>query len=145
AFWGGMLQRLASFLDLDEELPSGDGLWSREELEEMNRRFVAAVERAFELKLESRVAAAATYSGNATNGKQYTEALIEAAWRYLLTNMGEGKDVTSAAIVARCPGIAPACVREGIKRRLTSWIEVTLGSVPNVSRSRPTGRLTHRG
>ena len=98
------------------------GDWSREQLEEMDRRFVAAVETAFQLGLESRAAAAATYSRNVVNGKQHTEAVIEAAWRYLLTNMGEGKDVTSAAIVARCPGIAPACVCEGIRRRFVSWI-----------------------
>jgi|SRR5215831_6821564 len=114
-----MLQRLQS---LDEELLPGDGLWSREQLEEMNRRFVAAVELAFSKSLESRAAAAAIYFRNAMNGKQYTEAVIEAAWRYLLINMDEGKDVTFAAIVARCPGVAPERVREGIKRRLTSWI-----------------------
>ena len=100
----------------------GDGLWSRDQLEQMNGRFVAAMELAFANGLESRAAAAATYSRNAMNGKQHTEAVIEAAWRYLLTNMCEGKDVTSAAIVARCPGVAPERVREGIRRRLASWI-----------------------
>jgi len=56
------------------------------------------------------------------NGKRYTETVIEAAWRYLLINMCEGKDVTSAAIVARCPGVPPERVRVGFKRRLASWI-----------------------
>jgi len=40
-----------SILDLDEEC--GDGLWSREQLEEMNRRFVAAMELAFAKGVES--------------------------------------------------------------------------------------------
>ena len=35
-----------------------DGPWTREQLEEMNNRFVAALERAFELGLESRASAA---------------------------------------------------------------------------------------
>jgi len=115
-----MLQRLNS--SFYEELHGGDGLWSRSQLEEMDAVFVAACEAAFQLGLESRAAAAATYSRNAVNGKQHTEAVIEAAWRYLLTNMCEGKDVTSAAIVARCPGVPPERVRVGFKRRLTSWI-----------------------
>ena len=114
-----MLQRLQS---LDEELYPGCGLWSRTELEEMDSRFVAAVELAFANGLESRAAAAAIYSRNAVNGQQHTEAVIEAAWRYLLTNMCEGKDVTSAAIVARCPGVPPERVREGFRWRLASWI-----------------------
>ena len=46
-----MLQRLQS---LDEELYPGCGLWSRTELEEMDSRFVAAVELAFANGLESR-------------------------------------------------------------------------------------------
>ena len=107
---------------LDEELYPGCGLWSCSELEVTNSRFVAACEAAFANGLESRAAAAATYSRNAVNSKQHTEAVIEAAWRYLLTNMCEGKDVTSAAIVARCPGVPPERVRVGFKRRLTSWI-----------------------
>ena len=115
-----MLQRLNS--SFYEELHGGDGLWSRSQLEEMDAVFVAACEAAFQLGLESRAAAAATYSRNAVNGKQHTEAVIEAAWRYLLTNMCEGKDVTSAAIVARCPGVPPERVRAVFKRRLASWI-----------------------
>jgi|SRR5262245_24415466 hypothetical protein len=113
---------VSPIFDLDDELSCGDGLWSRGQLEWMNQEFTAAVERALELGLESRAAAAATYSRNAMNGKQYIEAVIEAAWRYLLTNMDEGKDVTSVAIVARCPGVSPELVRVGFKRRLASWI-----------------------
>ena len=74
-----MLQRLNS--SFYEELHGGDGLWSRSQLEEMDAVFVAACEAAFQLGLESRAAAAATYSRNAVNGKQHTEAVIEAALR----------------------------------------------------------------
>jgi len=55
-----MLQRLDSFPDLDEELLNGDGLWSRDRLEEMDAQFVAAVTAAFQEGSESRAAAAAT-------------------------------------------------------------------------------------
>jgi len=95
------------------------GVWSRDQLEEMDRRFVAAMELAFAKGLESRAAAAATY---AVNGKQHTEAVIEAAWRYLRTNMDAGIDVSFAEVQARCPGVFPERVRASFKRRLTSWI-----------------------
>jgi len=85
----------------------------------MNQEFTAAVERAFELKLESRVAAAVTYSRNATNGKQYTEAVIESAWRWFRDAKFEA---TAVEVVARCPGVAPARIRAEFKRRLASWI-----------------------
>src|SRR5262245_48241087 len=113
-----MLQRLN--FSLDEEMSCDDGLWSREQLEEMDRRFVAAIELAFAKGGESRAAAAATY---VVDGKQHTEAVIEAAWCYLRTNMDVGIDVSFAEVLARCPGVAPERVRAGFKRRLTSWIE----------------------
>ena len=113
-----MLQRLNFFLD--GELLYGDGLWTRDQLGEMDRRFVAAIELAFAKGGESRAAAAATY---VVNGKQHTEAVIEAAWCYLRTNMDAGIDVSFAEVLARCPGVAPERVRAGFKRRLTSWIE----------------------
>src|SRR5215475_7141235 len=115
-----MLQRLNS--SLDEELLCGDGFWTRDQLEEMERRFVAAIELAFAKGGESRAAAAATYVVNGKQHKQHTEAVIEAAWCYLRTNMDAGIDVSFAEVLARCPGVAPERVREGIKRRLTSWI-----------------------
>ena len=92
------------------------GTWTREQLSQMNDRFVAVVELAFAKGLESRVAAAATVRAG------HREAVIEAAWRYLLVNMDEGKDVTFAEILARCPGVSPERVRADLKRRLTSWI-----------------------
>jgi len=103
-------------LDLDGQC----GLWIRAQPEEMDHRFVAAVELAFSKSLESRAAAAATY---VVNGKQHTEAVIEAAWCYLRTNMDAGIDVSFAEVLALCPGVAPERVRAGFKRRLTSWIE----------------------
>ena len=86
----------------------------------MDKEFCARVEAAFAAKLESRAAAAATY---VVNGKQRAEAVIEAAWCYLRTNMDAGIDVSFAEVLALCPGVAPERVRAGFKRRLTSWIE----------------------
>jgi hypothetical protein len=60
-----MLQRLN--FSLDEELLCGDGVWPRDRLLTMDASYTAAVERAFELGLESRAAAAATVSFR--NGK----------------------------------------------------------------------------
>ena len=115
-----------SILDLDEEC--GDGLWSREQLEEMNRRFVAAMELAFAKGVESRAATGATVRvGSSRDGKEAViESAIESAWRWLRSNMDAGIDVSFAEVVlfvqARCSGIASARVRAGLKRRLTYWI-----------------------
>src|SRR5215831_5747690 len=111
-----MLQRLNS--SLDEELLSGDGLWSRDQLEQMNASFVAAVERAFELGLESRAAAAATMAFR--NGKAAViESAIEAAWDLISSRRGE---VSASEVLGfvreRCPNIDPACVRVGLAERL---------------------------
>jgi hypothetical protein len=51
-----------------------------------------------------------------------SKAVIEAAWRYLRTNMDAGIDVSFAEVQARCPGVSPERVREGFRRRLFSWI-----------------------
>jgi len=95
------------------------GDYTHEQLLEMNNRFVAAVETAFEAGLESRAAAAATYFRNVTNGKQRTEAVIEAAWCWFVDARFEA---TAAAIMARCPGVAPERVRVAFKERLFSQI-----------------------
>jgi|SRR5262245_13234654 len=110
-----MLQRLNSLFD--EELLSGDGLWPRDRLEEMNRRFVAAIELAFAKGLESRAAAAATVGFR--NGKAAAiEGAIEGAWNLLNSKKGE---VTAVEVVAfvreRCPNIDQACVRAGLAER----------------------------
>jgi hypothetical protein len=113
-----------SSLDSAEEV-CGD--YTRERLEAMDAAFVAAVELAFAKGVESRAAAGATVRVGYRNGQQYTEAAIEEAWRYLRTNMDAGIDVSFMEVVARVrassPGVAPERVREGIRRRLFSWIE----------------------
>src|SRR5262244_864703 len=103
-------------LDSAEEV-CGD--YTRERLEAMDAAFVVALELAFAKGLESRAAAAATVRVG------HREAVIEAAWRYLLVNMDEGKDVTFAEILARCPGVSPERVRAGFKRRFASWVKAS--------------------
>jgi hypothetical protein len=111
-----VLQRLNSF-DLDEELLPSDGVYSRDQLEEMDRRFVEAVERAFALKLESPIAAAATVSFR--NGRAVAvEAAIEGAFNFLCAKKGE---VSAAEVVAfvreRVPGVDVPRIRFGIEQR----------------------------
>ena len=105
--------------DLDEQC----GDWTREQLVQQNERFVAAVERAFELGLESRAAAAATYT---MNGKQRADELaIELAWRWFRdAKFG----ATAVEVLARCPGVFPARVREGIRKRLMASAGLALGA-----------------
>jgi hypothetical protein len=100
------------FADLADEVC---GIWTRVQLEEMDREFCARVEAAFAAKLESRAAAAATYT---MNGKQRTDELaIELAWRWFRdAKFG----ATAVKVLARCPGVAPERVREGLWRRLRS-------------------------
>ena len=102
-------------LDLDGQC----GTWTRDQLEEMNDRFVAAMELAFAKGLESRAAAAATY---AVNGRRRADEIIELAWQWLRSNMESGVDISFAEVQARCPGVSHERVRAGFKRRLTSWI-----------------------
>src|SRR5262249_61253427 len=91
------------------------GDYTREQLLEMNDRFVAAVETAFEAGLGSRAAAAATYSRSAMNGKRCAEAVIEAAWLWFV----DAKfDVPAAAIIAGCPGVAAGWLRERRNQRV---------------------------
>jgi hypothetical protein len=104
-----------------EKIDDLHGDWPREQLVQMDNLFTAAVERAFELGLESHAAAAATYT---TKGKQRADELaIELAWRWFRdAKFG----ATAVEVLAHCPGVAPARVREGIRRRL---MEVALGEV----------------
>jgi len=94
------------------------GDWTRDRLEEMNKNFVAAVERAFELGLESRAAAAATVVFR--NGKAAAiEGAIEGAWDFLCSKGGQ---VSASEVVgyvrARCPGVDVFRIRFGIEQRL---------------------------
>jgi len=116
------------------DLEGQSGLWTREQHLEMDNRFTAAVEAAFQARHESRAVAAATVRIGYRNGKQRAEeAAIEAGWNWLRKNMSEGKDVTSAAVVAfvreRCPGVDHACIREGVRRRLMDFASNAVGSL----------------
>jgi hypothetical protein len=111
-----MLQRLN--FSLGEVPIDGDGIWTRARLEEMDAAFTGAVLRAFELKLESRSAAAATVSFR--NGKTAAiESAIEAAWDLLCSREGEilfGEIVSF--VRARCSSVDVLRIRFGIEQRL---------------------------
>jgi hypothetical protein len=111
-----MLQRLN--FSLDEELLCGDGVWPRDRLLTMDASYTAAVERAFELGLESRAAAAATVSFR--NGKAAAlESALEGAWNSLISKRGEmAASEVVAYVRARCPGVDVLCIRFGIEQRL---------------------------
>jgi len=106
-----------SISDLDGQC----GDWTRERLLEMNDRFTAAVERAFELGLESRAAARATVRVGRNGREAVVEAAIESAWRYLRTNMNAGIDISFVEVLAfareRCSGVTAEQVRVEFKKR----------------------------
>jgi hypothetical protein len=107
---------------LDEELYSGCGLWARSELEEMNDRFVAALEAAFQAGLESRTAAAATVRvGPRRNGSRLLaqQAAIGAAWNWFREAKFEATAVEVVARVrASCASVTAEQVRAEFKKRL---------------------------
>jgi hypothetical protein len=90
-----------------------------ERLEEMNRRFVAAVELAFAEGLESRAAAVATVRIGPNGSRRLAEeAAIQAGWNWFV----DAKfDVPAAAVVARvraqCPNIESARIRAAFEWR----------------------------
>jgi len=107
---------------LFDPLDEVEGNWSREQLERMNDAFVSVVERAFELGLESRLAAAATVQVKSSlNGsrRRAEEAAIEAAWKFLCSEQG---DLAFSEILLfvreRVPGVDEVRVREGFLQRL---------------------------
>jgi hypothetical protein len=69
----------------DEPEDARDGPWSREQLETMNAQFVAAMERAFELGLESRASAANQVKLPVSLGPRWatplTREIQEGLWR----------------------------------------------------------------
>ena len=79
--------RLGYSLEPDDEL---DGAWSREQLVDMNARFVAALNRAIELGLESRASAAGRVKLPATLGPRWvtplTPEIRDALWRSSAAN-----------------------------------------------------------
>jgi hypothetical protein len=112
---------------LDEELLPGDGLWNRERLRKMNEDFVAVVERAFELGLESRAAAGATVRvGSSLNGRM-VESAIGAAYDRLCDRKGQMAAVEIISLVRElCPGISYARIRSEFdrqfKQRGAEWV-----------------------
>src|SRR5262249_40855581 len=89
-------------------------------LEQMNDRFVAAVESAFRLGLESRTAATATFRvGALRNGREGAiESAIEGAWDYLCSKKGGGGFLGIVSHVReRCPNIDQTRVRFGFEQR----------------------------
>src|SRR5262249_10958977 len=108
------------FVPLFSDLDGRCGDWSRDQLEEMNNRFVSAVEAAFELGLESRAAAAATVRiRSSLNGKGAAiEAAIEAGWGELCRKKGDISFLEIAQFVReRCPNIDQTRVRFGFEQR----------------------------
>jgi hypothetical protein len=75
------------FLDEDDGAP---GAWTKEQLVEMDARFVAALERAFELGLESRASAAAQANLRPSLGPRWvtplTPEIRDALWRSSAAN-----------------------------------------------------------
>jgi hypothetical protein len=92
------------------------GTWDRKELEAMDLRFCEAVERGFANGGESRKAAAATVQVGRP-GAVDAELAIESAWVWYCCNR-DTIDIPFTEIVARCPGVAPMCVRLGFEKRL---------------------------
>jgi hypothetical protein len=64
--------------------------WSREQLLEMNARFVAQLEQAFELGLESRASAAGQVKLPASSGARRSTPLCPSVWAALLRSTASG-------------------------------------------------------
>ena len=79
--------RLGISLEPDDEL---DGIWTREQLVDMNARFVAAVNAVLELGLESRASAATQVKLPASSGPRLstplTREIQEGLWRSAAAN-----------------------------------------------------------
>src|SRR5262245_42907405 len=109
------------FVPSISDLDSQCGDYTRDRLEQMNQVFTAAVERAFELGLESRAAAGATIRlKSSLNGSRLLaeEAAIGAAWDLLCRKKG---DMTALEVVnfvrERVPNVDQARVRFGLEQR----------------------------
>ena len=105
------------------DLDAQSGLWSREQLLEMDSHFVAALEAAFAKGLESRAAAAATVRIGRNGREGAIESAIGAAWDSLRDRKGEMSASEVLAFVRELvPGVPPERVRAEFKRRRFSWI-----------------------
>jgi len=114
--FGAMLQRLNS--SLDEELLSGDGLWPRDRLEQMDAAFTGAVLRAFAAGLESPSAAAATVSFR-KGSQRLEEAAIESAWHWFADAKFQATAVEVLEFVrARSLSVTAERVRVEFRRRI---------------------------
>ena len=67
--------RLGTLYEPEDEV---DGVWSREQLLEMDARFVAALEQAFRLGHEHRTSAAGQVKLRASTGPRFVTALCQA-------------------------------------------------------------------
>ena len=107
---------LPSIGDLDEQC----GDYTRDQLEAMDAAFVARVEAAFQVGLDSRAAAAATVRIGRNGSRRLVEdSAIESAWNWFRDVKFEATAVEVLARVrASCPGISVEEVREGFRRRL---------------------------
>jgi hypothetical protein len=105
-----------------EKIDDLHGDWPREQLVQMNDLFTAAVERAFELGLESRAAAGATVRvGSSLNGSRRLaeDAAIQAAWRWFADVKFQATAVEVLARVrASYSAVTAEQVREEFRRRL---------------------------
>jgi len=106
------------FQSLDEELLPGDGVWPRDRLLAMDAFYTAAVERAFELGLESRAAASTTV--RVTKQRLTGEQAIQEAWTWYCRNR-DTADISSSEVVARVRaqywGVDPMLIRAEFKKR----------------------------
>src|SRR5262249_29000506 len=92
-YYRGILSALAPCEPDDER----HGEWSREQLLEMDARFVAAMEQAFELGLESRESAAGQVNLPASSGPRWSTPLCPAVWSGLLRSAA----ASTIVVVAR--------------------------------------------
>jgi len=80
---------------------------SKEQLEAMDARFVAALERAFECGLESRASAASKVALPVSRGPRLSAPLCPAIWSGLAAAMGAQWAIVVGEVVSRtvfCPG-----------------------------------------
>src|SRR5262245_24131965 len=91
-YYRGILSALAP-CEPDDEL---DGIWTREQLLEMNARFADQLERAFEHGLESRESAASRVALPASPGPRWATPLCPAIWSGLLRSAASSASVVIA-------------------------------------------------
>ena len=121
-----MLDRTSRF-----PLPGDEvcGDWSREQLERMDSRFVAAVELAFANGLESRASASATVRiGRNGSRRLMGDAAIQAGWSWFRDAKFEATAVEVLARVrASCASVTAEQVRVEFKKRFKGrWQSIAI-------------------